>query len=431
MASSRVNFMAANFSYAPYVTKANFMETLTKFLVSGFGPFNIDSIKVTNKVARVVTSEKKFYSLPGCKLAISGTGVTALDDSHEIVEVFRDGFSFEIDTPDREFTNGLTYSVPSLGWTLVKQTAILTIYKSESAAVPFYVVIKRQFIGNTADNRYNYHLVSVCYEVDADGEPKANWPNLSSEFVQVMPIHAYSLEANPTQFNAGIAWYFYGDPAMFLTVANAATTNTESTIRDGMTLVGGSSTFVGEAKSNRNSIPLTAICGTRVGIADLGSMRSIAWQFGNNTSPVMCGYISSASTFADAYIGARTHAGTPNYTLGGATYPKIKYQDWSGGRTIREVPFIPNISEFNFLQMEIIDRNGYRSGYYPGIWAIDNRPYGIETVNHRPFNLTINNRNKRGVLVRSSSNGGNGSGGSSTNPDNDAITWLDLSGPIR
>lgn len=432
MAANRINYMSANFSYAPLLTKANYLDALTKFLVSGFGPFDIEKIKVTGKVARVTTTEKNFYSVPGCKLSIAGTGVTVLDDAHEIKQVFSDGFSFDIDIPDREFTNGLTYSVPSLGWSLVKQTAVKAIYKSgPMAVVPFYVIVSRRAAGATADIRYDYQQIQICYELDDIQEPIAEFPNQLFPHSQLMPLHPYLPAVNPTQYAYMMNWFFYGDPVFFICAGDASAYYTRDTLRAGA--MGSLSTSaIGECKPYARGVPPTFICGTRLTQADIANnYRAISYNGGNNTSPALCGYTSSASTFIDAVLGIKVGAGANNVSEGGTSFLKRYYTDWSG-KSLNRVPgFAGNFSEFTILPMELWDRNGARCGYVPGVYAIDGRPYNIETVPQRPITITINNRARRGVLVRSSSSGSNGTGGSSSTPDSDAVSFLDLTGPLR
>lgn len=431
MAAPRINYLAANFSYAPELTKANFMDALTKFLVSGFGPFNIEKIKVTDKVVRVTTTEKNFYSVPGCKLAIAGTNVAALDDSHELIEVFNDGFSFALDTPNAEFTNGLTYSVPSLGWTLVKQTAVITIYQSTAAITPFYVIITKRNSGGFTDNRYDQHCVQVCYDLDEFQEPTKPYPANTAEFAMSMPIHPFTLSYTPNSFNAKMIWFFYGDGAMFTANCDTDTTYTTADIRAGrMGALAGIA--VGETKKIGNNLPYTFISGPRFTQSGINAnYYQIAWARNTNTSPATAANTTSTTDFKDAYFGARVGPKFISYALGCPVYPRRVYTQYSGSRVNRSSVFTRNQQDIIFIPMEICDAAGYRVGLLPGIFAMDGRPYGIESEPQRPFTLNINNKLHRGVMVRTSSAGSGSSGGGAGNPDNDAITFLDLSGPLR
>lgn len=433
MAASRINFMAANFSYAPDLTKTNFMDAVTKFMVSGFGPFNIDKIKVTDKVVRVTTSEKNFYSLPGCKLAISGTGVAALDDRHELLDIYKDGFSFALDTPNAEFTNGLTYSVPSLGWTLVKQTAVQTIYRSTDAVTPFYLIINKRAVGGYVDVRYDYHTIYIAYNLDEAQEPIAQYPTPQTDSVQMLPIHPYT-NYSAANLAARFNYFFYGDGASVIIAGDAGTTTTLyslEAIKNGeMGCL--SSSCIGEMKSTGPQLPLTYIVGTRVSQADfLTNWRPIAWQRGNNTSPGLCGYTGTSTTFVDALFGGKVSDSYLNFAIGGAIFPKHVYNQWSGGRPAKSPTWISNQTEMMLQPMSICDNLGYRIGLIPGVYTLDQRPGGIEGEPHRKFTVNINNRERRGVLVRTSSNGSNASGGGNTAAENDAVTFLDLTGPIR
>ena len=431
MAAPRINYLAANFSYAPLLTKDNYIDALTKFLVSGFGPWGIDKIKVTNKVARVTTSEKRFYSVPGCKLSIGGTNVAAIDDSHQLTEVFNDGFSFNIDTPDGEYTNGVTYSVPSLGWSLVKQTTVTTIYKSGGGVVPFYVIIQKRPVGNFVDNRYDYHLVYIAYELDQNNDPVAAYPLSTSEGAHMLPMHPYTLSFTPDNYNAKMNWFFYGDPAMFIAAGDARTTSTQESIRNGE-MGQLSSLVIGESKPLGRNIPVTFMCGNRVSYADLmNNWRAVNWVGNSNSSPALCGYWTTTGSIDTAFIGAAATDGRINFSVGGVAFPKRFYTAWSGNRGTRTASFVTNYQEFTFLPMEVYDNTYWRCGWVPGVYAIDNRPFNIETEPQRKFTLMVNNRARHGVLVRTSSSDSNWSGGGSSAADIDAVAFLDLTGPIR
>lgn len=431
MAAPRINYLAANFSYAPELTKANYLDALTKFLVSGFGPFNIEKIKVTNKVVRVTTTEKNFYSVPGCKLAIAGTNVAAIDDSHELTEIFIDGFSFALDTPNAEFTNGLTYSVPSLGWTLVRQTAVITIYQSTAALIPFYVIITKRNAGGYTDNRYDQHCIQVCYDLDEFQEPIKPYPSITAESAISMPIHPFTLTNNPTNFNAKMIWFFYGDGGMFIANCDAATDYTTADIRAGrMGSLAGMG--VGETKKIGSNLPYTFLTGPRFNQAAINTTYyPIAWTRNTSTSPATAANITSSTDFKDAYFGARVGPKFVSYALGCVIYPRRIYNQYSGSRVNRSSVFTLNQQDIIFLPMEFCDGAGYRVGMIPGIQALDGRPYGIEGEPQRPFTMNINNKLHRGVLVRTSHAGSGSSGGGAGNPELDAVTFLDLTGPIR
>lgn len=434
MAVSRVNFIASNFSYAPSVTKGNFIDTLTKFMVSGIGPFTIEKIEVVDKVARVTTTEKNFISLPGVKLSIDGTGNTSVDDRHELIAVFFDGFSFEVDTPDAVWTNGVTYSVPSLGWSLIKQTSVQSIFRSSTdAVIPFYLIItvKGAQTSSYPDERYNYHQVQLCYKLTEDLIPINPYPQFFQGSNHVLPIHQYTAVSSNTLWNYRALYYFYGDGAV-INVAADFRPYTADEIKTNI-MWGLASTSVGEARGISNALPYHYICGQRISAASwLTTTIGIATNAGSATSQAFAGYYGSASTLDTTCIGSKIDDEEIYYADGGITFPRRLTGFYSGYRLVNLPNFITNQSEIVMTPMDLTDYNLARLGEIPGIYALDNRPFNMEGVSQKSLETIVRGIKKRGAYVRASSaTSSTNGGGSQTGPANDAIAFIDLTGPIR
>ena len=92
----------------------NYITIFINALCTGFGPYPIQSVTVSNKIATVNIGEAvRIY--PGQKITINGTGVSDLDTWHEVDTIRVDGdnnFTFNIDVPDGNYTNGITLRYP-------------------------------------------------------------------------------------------------------------------------------------------------------------------------------------------------------------------------------------------------------------------------------------------------------------------------------
>jgi hypothetical protein len=102
---------------------------MLKGLVSGFGPYSITSVTVVDGVATANLGTLARIS-PGVKIAIDGTGDAEVDTWHEIQKVEGNTISFNVETSDGTYTNGITLSYPSLGWTLVTRDANRSIIRN-------------------------------------------------------------------------------------------------------------------------------------------------------------------------------------------------------------------------------------------------------------------------------------------------------------
>lgn len=199
--SNEMNFIPREFSLD------NYKESLINAMTTGFGPYPIVSVKVANKVATVDIGEKaRLYG--GVKISIDGTGVTDIDTWHEIDTVEGNTFTFKVDVPDGEYTNGITLSYPSLGWTLADRDANNFLFRSGSS-------------GSSA------HYVRLAFNRDRPNwAASENWRNtLIVEKVECDGTLTSIRMVTPKDYNVGIylvielaapsnynwQWYVYGD----------------------------------------------------------------------------------------------------------------------------------------------------------------------------------------------------------------------------
>lgn len=211
-----LNFIESAFTIESY------KESFLKALVSGFGPYPIVSVKVVDKVATVDIGEKaRLYG--GVKISLEGTGVTAIDTWHEIDTVKDNTFTFNVDAPNGEYTNGITMGYPSLGWTLSDRDANNFLFRSgPSASTDHYVRIsfnRDRPVGWADEEKWRNTL--IMEKVECDG-------TLNSIRMVI-----------PKDYNVGIFlvieisapltidhnWFFYGDDA-FVTLGHKGYWNT-------------------------------------------------------------------------------------------------------------------------------------------------------------------------------------------------------------
>mgnify|MGYP003606760972 CR=1 FL=1 len=206
MAVSNVNFTASTFSYGNNPTNSTtFIDTMLKFLVSGGDPLGIEKIVVTDGVARVTTSEKNFNSVPGVKFILNGTNNEKIDGRIEIQSIFLDGFSFNTEAVNATFTNGLTYAISPLGWSLISRTSTKFVIKSgPSAETPFFMIFENV-------NDYWLHYISYNYDEIAPSTKK--YPKISViNYNIVFGIRGDANIASTTSYK----YWMYGDDAFFI-----------------------------------------------------------------------------------------------------------------------------------------------------------------------------------------------------------------------
>jgi len=219
MAASNINLITSNFSYVPNITtQGDFTDFIINFLVNGFDPLPIESITVTNKVARVITVEKSFLSCGGCKMVIAGTGVTAIDTKQEIEDIFYDGFSFNVDSPDATYTNtGMTYVTPPLGWELTYRDNSNIIFRN----------------GPSSNNRFNFVISPILIDTNKNGFVKGYLTfdaNDIKSIKQTIPFQTNNEILFPIPIdviNTGnpITFWIYGDDSFVIVTASKNSIN--------------------------------------------------------------------------------------------------------------------------------------------------------------------------------------------------------------
>lgn len=408
MALSNVNIISSYFSYGVKNIKFNqVFDNLVKFMVSGYDPLPIESIIVTNKVARVVTSEKNFYSVPGAKLVIAGTGDPLLDTKQELQEVFKDGFSFDTEAADGTYNVGLSYYVAPLGWTLIKKTDFILILKSgQSAVTPFYLVFE---LNNTG---YGCITCSIAYTLDSFNNPLDYFPKHYTQNYKLLPYNNLSQTYEENSF-------FYGSD-LFLIIGNVKTNGANINFNNVNVVC------FGESLPLLNNTPLLINFGTPIsspsyynifGAIDLFSSETITGVFGYNlplTKANHALYIKN-NKLVNFYIQANA----------------LKYfSEQASGQSFTDYQRYSNrFRKFEFQPMQIIDNNSQHVGYIPGVYFI-NRISDFD--NFLPFDtkkIFINNKVRNCILIKSFSSNSYLSSPSST--PKPALGMLDLTGPIH
>ncbi len=412
MTVSKVNFICDKFSYAPAFTNGEgFQDTILKFMVTGFDPLTIESITVLDNVARVVTSEKAFYSVPGVKLNIDGTGVPELDTRQEISEVFSDGFAFEVEASDGAYTNGLTYSVAPLGWTLLQQDSKRLLLRSGSGATQEFNFLIDEMISTTNSNQ-PWRIGSVYYDVNNFNECVNGFPGLGGLVNRsLLPINMAIGYGDIPYF-----YWLYGDDAFVVITGLRANW---WAARKGH--YGFNSVFaVGEIINTIND-DVYHYCG---GTNDTGSINPYYGNFMNNYSNIVFGgeYQGSSPSFWASY-GFRVGKNTPyvQFAQGRSPFPIINRSGAARAYSLTTKTIV--------RQIEVADSSGSTIGKIPGVYAIDGRDISVANPNSAliPKRLILGNNKKRNCVFV----GAYGSGSLTSSAAYPSAYMLNLTGPIR
>lgn len=420
MAVSNVNMISSYFSYGPKNVAINqVFETLIKFMVSGFDPLNIDSLTVTDGVARVVTTEKNFNSLPGCKMVITGTGVSSLDTRQEIEEVFSDGFTFLTDASNGAYTNGVQYYTPGLGWSLIKSTELQLILKSGSSAItPFYLIFNLL-------KTNSYCITShIAFDLDVNNNPINYYPVTTTQIYKLLPFTNMA----PTMHRAT---FFYGDDAFVIIgcrVINAPTDDDINYFRYG-SYVG-----FGESVSNENNIPLVVNFGIPKTF-DFIYLTQTTYSYGQDAfSEVISGYNYTPNTSNVDYFFQNAHYKINNTLrtfLVKAKAPSNSLINWSG-RVANSASFYTySIRKLEYQRLNIVDENYNTVGFMPGVYYINRLS---ENVYLKPFTsvkLNIKNKLRKCFFLKGGISNYSYNGNGSNSIIGFSISILDLTGPIR
>ena len=415
MSVSNVNMISSYFSYGVKNIKiTQVFENLIKFMVSGYDPLPIESIVVTSGVARVTTSEKKFYSLPGCKLVISGTNDPLLDTKQEIQEVFNDGFSFNTEAADATYNIGLQYSVPGLGWSLIKSTELICIFKSGSSAiVPFYLVFELEKIGHWTIKSY------ICNTLDIFNNPLDYFPKHIYQIVSLLPY---------TNYNQGYEnfSFFYGNDS-FVMVGNTngyGVSNFSSTLFTGCSI-----SCFGQAEKSYNNLPV---------IINFGYPHNNPY-YHTQTYPGGYSYYNipiSGKSYSGNYLEFLDKA---HYIKDGkivtfyvtATAQKYLATQYSGQPFTNYNIFSNKVRKLEFQPMQVLDYNFQKVGYIPGVYFVDRITQFTSKGPFDDIKLTINGKIRNCFFIKAqafrntineTSNGGLAEYG---------FSLIDLTGPIN
>lgn len=415
MSVSNVNMISSYFSYGVKNIKiTQVFENLIKFMVSGYDPLPIESIVVTSGVARVTTSEKKFYSLPGCKLVISGTNDPLLDTKQEIQEVFNDGFSFNTEATDSTYNIGLQYAVPGLGWSLIKSTELICIFKSGSSALtPFYLVFELEKVGQWAIKSY------ICNTLDNFNNPLDYYPKFTYQVVNLLPYTNWNNVIENFSF-------FYGNDS-FVIVGN--TTGYGVTSFSSTLFTGCSISCFGQAEKSYNNVPIIINFGQPYNVSNYAS-SGYPGSYSYYNIPI------SGRSYSNDYLDFHNKAhfikdnklSSFNVT---ATAQKYLATQYSGYRFTNYKPFSSKIKKLEFQPMQILDENFQKVGFIPGVYFIDRLSDFISNDPFDSIKLTINGKIRNCFFIKAhvfrntineSSNGAGADYG---------FTLIDLTGPIN
>jgi hypothetical protein len=389
-------------------------ENLIKFMVSGYDPLPIESIVVTSGVARVTTIEKKFYSLPGCKLVISGTNDPLLDTKQEIQEVFNDGFSFNTEATDSTYNIRLQYAVPGLGWSLIKSTELICIFKSGSSAItPFYLVFELEKVGQWAIKSY------ICNTLDNFNNPLDYYPKFAYQIINLLPYSNYNQVYENFSF-------FYGNDS-FVIVGN---TNGVSVQGFNSSLFTGCSiSCFGQAEKSYNNVPV---------IINFGQPYNTI-NYNTNSFPGCYSYYNipiSGKSFSNNYLDFHNKA---HYIKDNklssfdvtATAQKYLAAQYSGQSFTNYKPFSSKIKKLEFQPMQVIDENFQKVGFIPGVYFIDRLSNFVSSGPFDSIKLTINGKIRNCFFIKAQvfpNNINETYGGGSSEY---GFTLIDLTGPIN
>ena len=416
MAVSNINHTSSIYSFdKEHYSVVMFWDDFIKFMVSGGDPLGIEKIVITGGVARVTTVEKNFNGNPGIKFDIAGTNNVKVDGRNEVQAVFTDGFSFNTDAANATFTNGLTYSLSPLGWSLITRTAKHIVFKSgPSAETPFYLVL---------EPRGGAWCHFICYDYETTNYKESVWPSAArNNFTSYFPM--LTEEAYNGSYSGGVdtttyrfRHWMYGDDA-FLVIHVGLLWGAADAPKNTSPLAHGSMAVVGELKSHINARRFQMVAGYSSGAAyltDNGGSFLITYGTNNilnnnNGTSVVC------------------NVGLKNYDGKSINYqarPAIIDGKYSGYRREFTTPYIANF--IRFKPIEMLNSESVFVGTIPGCYYIDGT---FPNMSHSTISMykvsetNLKNRNCVAAPFYVTNN-------SSIQASYIGYTLLDLTGPIR
>lgn len=415
MTVSNVNMISSYFSYGVKNIKiTQVFENLIKFMVSGYDPLPIESIVVTSGVARVTTSEKKFYSLPGCKLVISGTNDPLLDTKQEIQEVFNDGFSFNTEASDSTYNIGLQYAVPGLGWSLIKSTELICIFKSGSSAItPFYLVFELE--------KVNYWTIKsyICSTLDNFNNPLDYYPKFTYQVVNLLPYSNWNSSAY-TFYS-----FFYGNDS-FIFIGNSSPATFSSSNFELFTHI--CTSCFGQTEKSYNNTPVIVNFGFPTNNSNYtNSNRPGMYTVYNEPLSGKFDNTSYLSFYNKAHYIKNNKLNSFNVA---SSVNKLFTPQYSGQSFTNYKPFSSKIKKLEFQPMQIIDENYQKVGYLPGVYFVDRISNFVSTGPFDSIKLTINGKIRNCFFIKAQNINSNLSGDGTAYADY-GFTLIDLTGPIN
>ena len=389
---SRINLASSDFAYCPKILSnnngqqrnADLFTTLKKVLTFGGDLQGIESLTITDKKVRVITQDKNFFTVPGVKFDISGTGVTDIDTRHEVTEVFTDGFSFDLDIANAIYTNGLSFAQSPLGWTLLEQDANRLLFRSgQSAVTPFNVYFERRY--NTKGAAGYAIYVHFNYDATNFNDLIRTHPVIANGgFLLGSRLENVGYEGTNYKNN----YWIYGDDAiLYLGFGSSSNTTDFNSI---------SLMCIGESGLLGNSIPVPFVLGCSA--PTMGGH----W-FSNNYNVSVLG-ISNHSNEA---VGTFTGNGyyfvkhvEDNFLVFDAHYTNNYSRHYSGLKSSPITQY--NINSYSFLPTYLLNEYFFRIGTIPGFYYLDFNVYSLnpESKNITPYKMLVNNKLRNTAILK-------------------------------
>lgn len=386
----------------------DYIELMHKAMCIGFGPYPAVSLEVVGGVATLTLAEEVTIH-PGVKLVISGSGVVALDGLQEVDSIGSTTLTYRTDALDGVYSTNITYSYPSLGWTMLYKTADRIVLKSGASGSQEHCVLFA--LGKT--------LVNVC-EAFAY---KVKNPRSVFDFESISPPLLTGFQTNfkvGKEANAGYkqVWFFYGDDAFVIQghkISNLANDYISDRLKAGFNTL-----CYGELKKTTSSAGNFFMRGsanedcTTYAVEDYhndlmyncGLYKS--WSL--TSGPDSNGYAVKSRILCDGYYETRSGNGTLNNTMQ-KTRLNVRY-----------------------MGLFVMTETNKVEGFVPGLYFVMQKPVLLAIKNTLNIlyplkaNGSLSNRKVYGMY------GSMGEGFASAggfDPAGSSVTVLDLTGPIR
>ncbi len=193
-----------------YTSHLQFLDTIVEAMVSGFGPFPLVSINVVDNVATVDLGEPVTIH-PGVKIDIQGTGVPEIDGLQEVDSISGNTLTFKVESSNSSFNNGLTFSYPSMGWSLLFRSSNKLVFRCGSSQGRDDCVMMRYEYVQGGSGALIFYKVKNPTSVDDYEEmsPLLNGP----ERRLCLLVHTVTTH---TLAEKKYDYYFYGDDSFVL-----------------------------------------------------------------------------------------------------------------------------------------------------------------------------------------------------------------------